>query len=178
MVNVGDVKVDVSKLTITREREAPQDSHSLRRWKRLSLRHYSSQTTLVASDAYRGWGILTVRIRYHSLRELLSSKHTRHRFGESRKLGIETFAFTPQQLLVRRAILNIDAFPSIFARLETSCLVYPFKLGQQLSWKSTEFQKETESYRGIFLRLENHIESHVWNPGACGEWQCARSCQT
>ena len=86
--------------------------------------------------------------------------------------------FTPPQLLFRRAIVNIDAFPSIFARLETSCLVYPFKLGQQLSWKSTEFQKETESYRGIFLRLENHIESHVWNPGACGEWQCARSCQT
>ena len=86
--------------------------------------------------------------------------------------------FTPQQLLFRRAIVNIDTFPSIFARLERSCLVYPFKLGQQLSWKSTEFQKETESYRGILLRLENHIESHVWNPGACGEWQCARSCQT
>ena len=91
MVNVSDVKVDVSKMAITKGREAPQDSHSLHGWKRLSLRHCSSQSTLVASDAYRGWGILTVRIRYHSLRQLLSSKQTRHRFGESRKLGIETF---------------------------------------------------------------------------------------
>jgi hypothetical protein len=204
MVNVGDVKVDVSKMAITKGREAPQDSHSLHRWnprKRLSLRHCSSPTTLVASDAYRGWGILTVRIRYHSLRELLSSKHSTRdidsgRVSQARHRNFRPARlFTPQQLLVRPvkysniryrhiffAIHRIGEFlPCLSIQIRTAATTVHWPspwIASSISWKSTEFQKETESYRGIFLKIKNHINNHVWNPGACGEWQCARSCQT